>query len=100
MLDITLKNLGTQGELVLAGRLDTTTAAGAEKLMLQAAERFDTLVLNMEKLEYISSAGLRALKKTRLAMKNKGGVLAATKVTKPVMDVFEMTSFAALLKFV
>ncbi len=100
MLDITLKKNGTEGELILVGRMDAVSSPGAEQLMLQTAERFDTLILNMEKLEYISSAGLRALKKARLAMKNKGGTLAAKNVTKPIMEIFEMTSFAPLLKFI
>ena len=63
-------------------------------------ERFDKLTLNMEKLQYISSAGLRVLKKTYMAAVKKNGVLELSHVNKLVMEVLEMTGFAGLLKIV
>ena len=59
-MKIELVNRGTEGELVMDGRLDTNTAKEAEKIFLQMAERFDKLTLNLEHLQYVSSAGLRA----------------------------------------
>ena len=53
----------------------------------------------MEKLEYISSAGLRVLKKTHMAMNKKEGTLLLKNVNSMVMEVFEMTGFAGLLHF-
>ena len=53
----------------------------------------------MAQLEYISSAGLRALKRLHMEMKKKGGSLVLTNVRKMVMEVFEMTGFAGLLMF-
>ena len=100
MLNMKLINRDTEGELQLIGRLDTNTAADAEAHMVQAAERFDTLILDMAQLEYVSSAGLRALKRTHITMRRKGGTLLVKNVTKPVMEVFEITGFAGMLKFV
>ena len=62
-------------------------------------ERFDTIVLNMEQLDYISSAGLRVIKIIHMGMKKKNGELILTKVQKMVMEVFEMVGFAGLLRF-
>ena len=50
--------------------------------------------------EYISSAGLRVLKKTYMAAVKKNGALELSHVNKLVMEVLEMTGFAGLLKIV
>ena len=68
--------------------------------MVEAGNRFDTLTLDMAQLEYVSSAGLRALKRAHITMRRKGGTLQVKNVTKPVMEVFEITGFAGMLKFV
>ena len=99
-MTIKLINRGTEGELLLDGRLDANTSPEAEEIFLQMAERFDKLVLNMDKLQYISSAGLRVLKKTYMAVVRKGGELELSHVNKMVMEVLEMTGFAGLLKIV
>ena len=98
-MNIKLINRGTEGELLLEGRLDSVTAPEAEAVFHQVAERFDKIVLNLAQLEYISSAGLRTLKRLHMAMKKKGGSLVLTNVRKMVMEGFEMTGFAGLLMF-
>ena len=98
-MNIKLINRGQEGELVLEGRLDTLTAPEAEEVFNQTAERFDKVILNMRDLEYVSSAGLRTLKRLHMAMKKKNGNLVLTNVRKMVMEVLEMTGFAGLLKF-
>ena len=74
-MTIKLINRGTEGELLLDGRLDAVTSPEAEEILLQMTERFETLILNMEQLQYISSAGLRVLKKTYMAAVRKNGSL-------------------------
>lgn len=98
-MNIKLINRGQEGELVLEGRLDTLTAPEAEEVFNQMAERFEKIVLNMAGVEYVSSAGLRTLKRLHMAMKKKNGSLVLTNVRKMVMEVFEMTGFAGLLNF-
>ena len=98
-MNIKLINRGQEGELVLEGRLDTLTAPEAEEVFNQMAERFEKIVLNMAGVEYVSSAGFRTLKRLHMAMKKKNGSLVLTNVRKMVMEVFEMTGFAGLLKF-
>ena len=56
--------------------------------------------VNMEELQYISSAGLRVLKKTYMATVKKNGSLELCHVNKLVMEVLEMTGFSGLLKIV
>ena len=99
-MHIKLINRGEEGELLLEGRLDSATAPEVEGIVLQMAERFDTVVLNMAQLEYISSAGLRILKLLYMALRKKNGELAIKNANKLVMEVFEMTGFAGLLTFI
>jgi len=98
-MTIKLVKRDTEGELLLSGRLDTTTAPEAEEVFDQVSEQFQTVILNLQDLEYISSAGLRSLKRLHMAMKKKNGELYLKNTNKMVMEVFEMTGFAGLLRF-
>ncbi len=100
MLNIDLVKQGNEGELMLVGELDVNTAPGAETIMLDAVNRFDRVILNMERLTYVSSAGLRAMKRANINMRRKGGTLALKNVSKPVMEVLELTGFAVVFKII
>jgi anti-sigma B factor antagonist len=77
--------------------LETTNANEAEELFLQLADRFQDITLNMKDLKYISSAGLRVLKKLYMKVRNNNGELSVSNVSEYVMEVFEMTGFASIL---
>lgn len=78
------------------GRLDTTTAPILEKMINDECENTLGLILNLEQLQYISSAGLRVLLGAQKKM-NKQGFMKVTNVCREVMDVLEMTGFADIL---
>lgn len=99
-MHIKLINRGTEGEVLLDGRLDTNTSPEAEKVLLGLAERFDKLTLNFSDLTYISSAGLRVMKRLYSAMAPKNGEIVLKNVNKMVMEVFEMTGFVSLFRFI
>ena len=99
-MHIKLINRGEEGEVLLAGRLDSSTAPEVEEILLQLADRFDKVILNMAQLEYISSAGLRIIKLLYMTLRKKEGELEMKSANKLVMEVFEMTGFASLLTFV
>lgn len=88
-----------QAELILDGRLDSLTTADAEPIIMDFAEKYPSIVLNLASMDYISSAGLRLIKKLHIAMKKKNGELIIRNVNRLVMEVFEMTGFVALFKF-
>ncbi len=98
MLNIDLIKNDTEGELLMVGELNANTAPDSERIIMTAIERFDRLILNMEKLRYVSSAGLRTLKRANISMRRKGGTLLLKDVTKSVMEVFEITGLAVMFK--
>lgn len=91
---------GTEGELQMIGYIDAGNAGEVDKILVDLTRQFESLVLDMEKLEYVSSAGLRAFRHAYMEMKQKHGVLAAKNVGRSVMEVLEITGFTRLFKFV
>ena len=96
-MNISLIDKGTTGELLLEGRLDSNTAPETEQIVMQMTEKYEKLILNMQKLDYLSSAGLRILKKAHVAMIKRTGTLVLTNVNDMIGEVFEMTGFAGIL---
>lgn len=82
--------------VILEGRLDTTTAPELEKYFGEKLEGVNQLTLDMEKLEYISSAGLRVLLAVHKKMSKLGG-LTLINVGSGVMEIFEITGFSDIL---
>ena len=66
-MTITKEVNGSELNIALEGRLDTTTAPMLEEELNAAIDGITVLVFDFAKLEYISSAGLRIL----LAMQKK-----------------------------
>ena len=85
-----------KAKLVLDGRLNTTTAATLENAVNELPAEITELVMDMEKVAYVSSAGLRVLLAAQKLMNKKGSGLL-TGVCEDVMEVFEMTGFADIL---
>ena len=97
-MDIKLINRGNEGEVFLTGRIDSKNAEEMGELLLEVADRFQNVTLNLKDLSYISSAGLRILKKLYTTVRSHGGVLAITEVSAYVAEVFEMTGFSGMLR--
>ena len=88
---------GGVNEVKLAGRLDVKAAKDAEAVFTEAAEAAPNVVLDLSELDYIASAGLRALKRLQGDVKRNGGSLVLRNVNEDVMEIFEMTGFVAML---
>lgn len=80
----------------VVGRLDTTTAPTLEKSINEEVLNAQKLILDMEGLDYISSAGLRVLLSAQKKMQQIGS-MKVINVCEQVMEVFEMTGFADIL---
>ena len=99
MFGITSAVNGDVNEVKLVGRLDVKAAKEADEAFAKAATEATSVRLDLSELDYIASAGLRALKRLRNSVRDNGGALTVTGVQDDVMDVLEMTGFAAMLTF-
>ena len=99
MLSISNTVTGDVNEVKLVGRLDAKAARDAEAAFASAAGEAPNVVLDFSELDYIASAGLRALKRLRGDVRANGGALTVRGVQEDVMEVFEITGFAAMLTF-
>ena len=92
-----IKNInGTAFTLTLEGRLDTTTAPQLEAVVKNELTGVKELTFDMNKLEYISSAGLRVLLSAQKIM-NKQGEMTVTGCSEEIMEIFEVTGFLDIL---
>lgn len=80
--------------IALTGRLDTTTAPQLEEEL--KLDGVSELSFDFEKLDYISSAGLRVLLAAQKTM-NKQGSMKVVNVNADIMEVFEITGFSDIL---
>ena len=91
-MNISMNRNGNELIISVDGRLDTLTAPDLEEQLESALEGVEKLVFDFEKLEYISSAGLRVLL-TALQLMEGQGEMKVRNVRPEVMDVFVVTGF-------
>ena len=87
---------GAELTLTLTGRLDTTTAPQLESELRSSLGGVEKLMLDFEKLEYLSSAGLRVLLGAQKVM-NRQGSMVVKHVNDTIMEIFEVTGFVDVL---
>lgn len=87
---------GLKLTISVVGRLDTVTAPDLEKEIKDSIEGISELVMDFEKLDYISSAGLRVLLSAQKTM-NKQGSMVVKNVNDDINEIFEVTGFSDLL---
>lgn len=85
----------TNGELTISleGRLDTNTSPNLEKELI-ITDDLKSITFDLEKLEYISSSGLRILLSTEKKMNGKKVIIK--NANEYVKEVLDMTGFSEL----
>ena len=95
-----VKILEQNGEKVVSieGRVDTVTVPDLEK---KVSPIWDmpaiTLVFDCEKMEYISSSGLRIILTAHKKVTAKGGKFIVRNLTREVRSVIDLTGFSRIL---
>lgn len=95
-MTIEKKAQGTELELVVSGRLDTTTAPQLEAELKRSVEGITALTFDFGELVYLSSAGLRVLLAAQKVM-NRQGTMVIRNVNETIMEVFDITGFSEIL---
>jgi len=98
-MEIATRKAGGAMVVSVTGRVDAVTAPEFEKgLSALIAGGDHLLVLNLNGLEYISSAGLRSILITAKQLKAKDGKVLFAGLKGPVKDVFKISGFGSLFK--
>ena len=77
---------------------DTTASPAAESQLNQLREQgVRKILVDLEKMDFISSAGLRVLLATAQELKKEGGELRVCNLNETVQEVFDISGFSSLL---
>ena len=83
----------------LCGPLDTGTAPQVGKKLDELIEGGETkVVVDMTRVDYVSSAGLRVLLASAKRLRKAGGNLCVCGLNDTVQEVFDMSGFSSILK--
>jgi anti-anti-sigma factor len=83
------------GNVVAEGRLDAAQAPRAQEFLDEVTEQ---CVLDLGKLEYMSSAGLGVLLRTHKRLMGSGGGLKLVNVNSHINDIFMYSGFDKLFE--
>lgn len=83
--------------LVIEGKVDTITAPNLQNSILQAFQKSINVTLDFNNVEYVSSAGLRALLIGQKTAQSKKGSMVITGVNDTVKKVLELSGIGNLL---
>ena len=99
MSELTITKKNEQEKLIVtaSGRIDTSTSPQLDTEVKNSLDGITELILDFEKVSYISSSGLRILLSLHKIMDSKEGRLVIRKPTEMVLEVFDVTGFADVL---
>lgn len=95
-MKIDTKKEGSSLLINLEGRLDTNTFQDLEK-EIENLDGIKNITFDFEKLDYISSAGLRVLLTCQKKMNKISGNMIIKNVKEEIQEVFDMTGFSDIL---
>lgn len=85
---------------IFEGRLDTAAASETEKILQPVFNSDDKdIIFDCEKLDYISSSGLRLFLAVLKSAKPKGNHVYIQNINNDLRTIFAMTGFTNLFEF-
>ena len=100
MINIVKKQEGDALSVSLEGRLDTNTAPVFQSEVEPMLAGLSKLTLDFEKVDYVSSAGLRVLLTFEQELEEQGKTMELCHVNDIIRDVFDVTGFLDILTIV
>ena len=95
LLKVAMSNNGSEYTFDVSGRLDTNTSPTLEGKINEVVGGATKLIIDLENLSYISSAGLRVLLGATQQMEGKGEMIVRNP-SQAVREVFDLTGFSRL----
>ena len=88
---------GDELVIALVGRLDTVTSTQLLDVFNQEEVKENLVIVDMKELEYISSAGLRALLAMKKDLASKSKAFEVHNLNSICQEVFKVTGFNNIL---
>lgn len=96
-MEVTISNQDEKVLVTVDGRVDTTTAKDFEAEIRKVLEGdCSNIIVDCEKLSYVSSSGLRVFLILQKGVNAKKGKLTLTAMDAAIKEVFKITGFAAI----
>jgi anti-sigma B factor antagonist len=95
-LDVTVEQLDTAVVVHAAGSVDSNTAQELQDPLLRAAEK-GAVQLDLAKVPYMSSAGLRVLILAAQALQKRGERLRIINVAPQIYNVLNVAGFTSFM---
>ena len=97
-MDISTERQGSTLIANVGDRIDGTEARNFQETLTGVIdEDVKALILDLEELSYISSAGLRVILLTARVLQRQGGKLAICSLSDPIREVFEISGFDKII---
>ena len=81
-----------------AGRLDSTTSPEFEQFLFAKTTDRDRLIIDLSKLDYISSAGLRVILAGAKRIDSVNGAMLLCGMKDVIHQIFKISGFLTILK--
>lgn len=95
-MTITRKQYGNTLEVAVDDRLDSVTSPDLDAALKESLDGVEELILDLGRLDNISSAGLRVLLATHEVMSEKG-TMKIINANEMVKEVFHVTGVGSIL---
>lgn len=100
-MNINITEEGNTVNVAFDGRLDTVAAQQISEAIEQVIQQADrNIVIDCEKMPFISSSGLRIFLKIRKEVAAKGGKMYLKSICPDVQQVFKMTKLDDLFEII
>lgn len=96
---MTIEEKRTEDEIKLyvEGRVDTNTSPALQEKLLTAFQKSKRIIVDLSRVEYVSSAGLRVLLMGQKTANSKQSQMKVVGVQEAVKSVFDMSGFSSIL---
>ena len=91
---------GNKLVVIVEGKIDTNTSPELTEYFQGKLKGVNELELDLEKVDYVSSAGLRTILFAQKTMEAQQGAMKVSHVCKDVMETFELTCFTDILTII
>ena len=99
-MEITTTIDGASATIAIVGNLTVATTPSLEAAFKELPKDVTNITLDLTKLEYVASAGLRVVVSQDKKAREKGGFVRIANPNEEVMEVFDVTGLVDILEIV